>query len=291
MKNKSSIIDFSQLRAHISADSIGDDFILLNDISMIPLFDYPTKIDYAVSTICLKGNIEGTLNLQPVSIAENDVAIVLPGQIIQFTNISSDFAGLIFVMSERFTDNLELSIKNSVSVLLYLKENPVIHLAPDEIDLLSKYYDILQLTIRMPYKINRLEIIRLLLQALLYIINDFKQFQEQSGLQKSKREGLFDAFYNLVLDYYKESRKTEFYADKLCLTPKYLSTVIKEISGKSVSQWIDNYVVLEAKSLLKTSNLTIQQISDELSFANQSFFGKFFKRITGMSPKEYKQRG
>ena len=291
MKNKYSKIDLFQLKERIPNDSIGDDFILLNDISMVPLFDYPTKIDYAVSAICLEGRIDGTINLKPVSICENETLIVLPGEIVQYTYISDDFSGLVFIMSERFTDNLELSIRDSVSVLLYLKANPVIHLAPDEIELFRKYYDILQHTVRMPNNSNRLEIIRLLLQALLYIINDFRQLQEKNALQKTKHEGLFDAFYNLVLAHYKESRKTEFYANKLYLTPKYLSTLIKEISGRSVAEWIDNYVVLEAKSLLKTSNMTIQQISDELNFANQSFFGKFFKRITGMSPKEYKEKG
>ena len=270
---------------------VKEDFVLLDDIRKAPFFDYPTKMDYSVSIVCLKGSIKGALNLQPVSIGENNVAIVLPGQIIQYTYISDDFSGLAFVMSERFLDNLELGIKDSVSVMLYLKEKPVIQLAPNEIELLSKYYDIMQRTISMPFNTNRLEIIRLLLQALFYIINDFRQLQEDSGLQKSKREGLFDAFYHLVLAHYKESRKTEFYAEKLCLTPKYLSAVIKELTGKSVVEWINNYVILEAKSLLKSSNMTIQQISDELNFANQSFFGKFFKRITGMSPKDYKEKG
>ena len=81
----------------------------------------------------------------------------------------------------------------------------------------------------------------------------------------------------------------EFYADKMCLTPKYLSKVIKEKSSKSASEWIDNYVTLEARALLKSTNMTIRQISDELNFPSQSFFGKYFKRHQGMSPKEYRK--
>ena len=69
----------------------------------------------------------------------------------------------------------------------------------------------------------------------------------------------------------------------------YLSTVIKNVSGKTAAEWIDDYVILEAKSLLKSTNLTIQQISDGLNFPSQSFFGKYFKRQTGISPKEYKK--
>ena len=291
MKNRVSQFDLHWMREYVPIDAIGDDVILLHDISMVPFFDYPTKIDYAVACICLKGSIKGSINLKSVSILEHDCAIILPGQIIQYFHISNDFSGLMFIMSKRFTDNLEMSIKDSVSVLLYLKENPVIHLAPNEIEILLKYYDLLLCTVRMPNNIHRLEIIRLLLQALFYIINDFRQLFEESAIQKSKREWQFDAFYRLVLTHYKESRKTAFYAQKLCLTPKYLSAVIKKTTGKTVVEWIDNYVVLEAKSLLKTSKMSIQQISDELNFANQSFFGKFFKRITGMSPREYKGVG
>jgi len=288
MKNKTSKIDLFQLREKLPVDAIGDDIILLNDISMVPLFDYPTKMDFAIGCICLKGRIDGTINLKPISFSGNDVAFVLPGQILQYTYVSNDFSGLLLVLSERFTNNLEMSIRDSVSVMLYLKENPVIHLTPEEVDHISRYYDILLCTVRMPHNAHRLDIIRLLIQALFYIINDFRQLHEKNSLQKSKHEWLFDAFYNLVLTNYKESRNTAFYAEKLCLTPKYLSAVIKETTGKTVSDWISEYVILEAKSLLKTSNLSIQQISDELNFANQSFFGKFFKRLTGMSPKEYK---
>jgi AraC-like DNA-binding protein len=82
-----------------------------------------------------------------------------------------------------------------------------------------------------------------------------------------------------------------FYAKKLCMAPKYLSAVIKEKTGKSAFEWINDYVILEAKSLLKSTNMTIQQISDELNFANQSFFGKYFKRLAGMSPKSYRGEG
>ncbi|MDR1673524.1 MAG: helix-turn-helix domain-containing protein, partial [Bacteroidales bacterium] len=77
---------------------------------------------------------------------------------------------------------------------------------------------------------------------------------------------------------------------KLCLTSKHLSAVIKKTTGKSAFEWINDYVILEAKSLLRATNMTVQQISEELNFANQSFFGKFFKRAVGVSPKEYRQK-
>ena len=88
----------------------------------------------------------------------------------------------------------------------------------------------------------------------------------------------------------KHERSVNFYADKLCLTPHYLSSVIRETSGQTVMQWINQAVILEAKVLLKHSNLLVFQISDELNFPNPSFFSKFFKRMTGMTPAEYQKQ-
>jgi AraC-like DNA-binding protein len=107
--------------------------------------------------------------------------------------------------------------------------------------------------------------------------------------QQSKQSVLLDRFMNLVRENFRERRDVGFYADKLCLTPKYFSKIIKDNSGISASEWIDNYIILEAKALLKSTNMTIQQISDELNFPSQSFFGKYFKRVVGVSPKEYRE--
>jgi AraC-like DNA-binding protein len=100
---------------------------------------------------------------------------------------------------------------------------------------------------------------------------------------------LVEKFLDLVQTHYKEQRELSFYADKLCLTSKHLSKVVREASGTTANEWIDNHVILEAKALLKSTDLTVQQISEELKFPSQSFFGKYFKRCTGMSPSEYKK--
>jgi len=83
----------------------------------------------------------------------------------------------------------------------------------------------------------------------------------------------------------------EFYANKLCVTSKHLSKVVKATGGKPASDWFDEHVALEAKAFLKSTNMTVEQISEELNFPSQSFFGKYFKRVTGFSPSEYKGKG
>ena len=106
---------------------------------------------------------------------------------------------------------------------------------------------------------------------------------------KDRSSDYFKLLTNLLHEYYKTERSVEFYADKMNLTPKHLSRVIRNYSGKSVHQWIDEYVVLEIKNLLKYSDMSIQQISYELNFPNPSFMGQYFKRITGKTPGEYRK--
>jgi len=132
-----------------------------------------------------------------------------------------------------------------------------------------------------------MEIVKHLIQAFFY--GSSYQFHKIIDIdKKSKQEVVVEKFLNLAQANYKKQRELEFYADKLCLSTKHLSKVVKENSGTSANDWIDNYVILEAKALLNSTNMTIQQISDEMNFPSQSFFGKYFKRRVGVSPKEYR---
>jgi AraC-like DNA-binding protein len=240
-----------------------------------------------VVIICLKGDADGSIDLKPWRCVANDFFIILPEQAVQYVRRSDDFSALIITMSQRFVENLELNIKDVISVFLYLRENPVVHLNDEEMALLLNYYYTIKRAVQQVHNPHRLEMVRLLSQAFFYGINDFDQLRQKNAATNKKDE-LFNSFYRLVLQHYKTSREVGFYADKLCLAPKYLSAVIKETTGKSAFEWINDYVLLEAKSLLKSTNMTIQQISDELNFPNQSVFGKYFKRLVGMPPKEYR---
>jgi len=153
-----------------------------------------------------------------------------------------------------------------------------------------RYFYMLKSVVREKEHPNRLEIARHLTLAFFYGAGVY--FHNLADKRKrSHNEIIAEKFLNLVQSHYKEERSLEFYADKLCLTRKYISKVIKETSGKTANDIIDEHVALEAKALLKSTNMTIEQISDELNFPSQSFFGKYFKRVTGMSPSDYKKTG
>lgn len=134
----------------------------------------------------------------------------------------------------------------------------------------------------------RSEITRHITQATTYIRDTFStNCGVIQNLRLSRKEELMEAFERYVRQNFRQQRNLAFYADKLCITKRYLSEVIKQASGKTASQWIDRFVIEEAKSLLCMTNLTVTQIGYELNFSNPSFFGKYFKRHTGLTPKEY----
>ena len=124
-----------------------------------------------------------------------------------------------------------------------------------------------------------------------YIITEINQREQPGEMKQGRCEVLFDEFMSLLQQYNKRERNVSFYAKQLNITPKYLSSVVKEVSGKTAARWIDESVILEAKALLKYSGMSIQEIAYHLNFSTQSFFGKYFKQHTGTSPSRYKRKG
>ena len=106
----------------------------------------------------------------------------------------------------------------------------------------------------------------------------------------NRQEELLRLFLQLLEENYLRERNTGFYASQLCISPKYLSSIIKEQSGKTCADWIDEYISFNARSLLKDSTLSIKQISDRLGFPSQSVFGRFFKKVNGVSPKVFRNQ-
>ena len=138
----------------------------------------------------------------------------------------------------------------------------------------------------------RREVVQHLLAALLHNIKYIRTEEANDTSRRfSHQEEIFWRFIALVNEFSKNERTVGFYADKLCLTPRYLNTLIRQVSHQTVMEWINQSVILEAKVLLKHSNLLVYQISDELHFPNPSFLSaSSFKRMTGMTPQEYQKR-
>jgi AraC-like DNA-binding protein len=135
-------------------------------------------------------------------------------------------------------------------------------------------------------------LVRALLLAMFYDMSGVIYRIEQSSAKKQSRSDvLFARFIALLQENFRKERRVGWYAQQLNITAKYLSEVVKSVSKRTPNEWIDSYVVLEIRVLLKNSPKTIKEITDELNFPNQSFLGKFFKEHVGLSPSEYRKEG
>ena len=272
-------------------DFIGYDFAIFADIKDMSLSSSPTSLNAACLTVCLKGWCKLELNLQQCEMREGMLGIILPDQIVLQRERSDDFSGSFIAVSRDFMDLVIPTMQQLFPMFFMIKERPCIAVTADELQAFEEYHSFLWSKVKLKDNPYRKEITQGLLMALFYEIYDIYQGHAvKERTPKSRKEDLFARFIRYVYEFYKEERSVSFYADKMFLTPKHLSTVVKEVSGKTAGEWIDSLVILEAKAMLKSSEQSIQEIADELHFANQSFFGKYFKHHTGFSPKEYRKQ-
>lgn len=231
-----------------------------------------------------QGSARVLINLIEYTIRQTHFSVITPNSIVQIIEISPDFDMQMMAMNQDF---LPISGKEDFfSYLLHHQKNILLLLSPQEV-LQTEYYFTLMWNILQEPTFRR-EAIRHLLASLLHYIEYIAQSNMlMNPVRLTRQEDIFQRFISLVNACSKKERNVNFYADKLCLTPRYLNTVVRQASQQTVMDWINQSIILEAKILLKHGNRLVYQISDELNFPNPSFFCKFFKRMTGMTPHEY----
>ena len=165
----------------------------------------------------------------------------------------------------------------------------------NEMHQMLRYLTLMQSTMDDSFnnQLNR-HIVSSLTSAMIYqlILLAYKRIEKRvdnSG-NGGRRINYVHDFMHLVQVYYTTERAVAFYASRLFISPKYLSMLVKQATGRSAAQWIDHFVINEAKNLLRFSGKNVQQVAYALNFSNQSSFGKYFKHITGMSPTEYQKQ-
>lgn len=264
--------------------SVGEDLILL-DNQLMESPRYPFKTDMLTATICIKGSAEGSANLQKIITQPNSFNVILPGQIITHDYQSADFEARHIIMSSKFVDTLGLDNRFS----LFNSHNNIIStiLSDYELEAILTFYEMLKwnITHKNDYI---LETVRHMTLAFFYGFSHTFQ-QNITSKQTNRPQQLSDDFLMLVKQHFKQEHSLEFYANKLCVTPKHLTTTIKSTTDCTAKEWIDKHLLLEAKALLKSTNLTIQQIADTLHFTSQDVFSKYFKHHIGITPKEYRK--
>lgn len=277
-----------------SIDVVDNDIALFDTESVTSLYNYngPSKLEVVSIGLCLEGSTRFNISLREFELIPGRMVIALPNQIIEHRQFSANFRGIFFAVSKNLLESLP-KVGNVLSFFFFLKDYPCFDLNLHEQEMIKEYHAFIRKRLRNKEDMYRREVVMGLMQGFFFeLCNIFNSYAPDSSAvvkSKSRKEYIFERFYESLIQSYQSERSVKFYADQLCLTPKHLSGVVKEISGKTVGEWIDELVILEAKALLNSSSMNIQEIADRLNFANQSFFGKYFKHYTGMSPKEYRK--
>lgn len=260
--------------------------------SQMQVFRFPCRIDAFIIGVGTEGETSVSFNLHEFRLKKDSMFIFTPKNILQ-VNSQQYFKADVIAISPDFMRRINIDIKNMMPLFLKFVENPTLALTPEESRSMRGMIAQIERETRGPETHFSFDIVSGLIAATIYKVGDIMyhylaEHPEGQNNSHNRAEEYFKQFTHLLGEHFREERSVGFYARQLCITPKYLTTLIKRISGQSVSEWIDNYVILEAKALLKYSTMSIQEIAYYLNFPNQSFFGSYFKRNTGMSPSQYK---
>lgn len=274
---KVAIFKFSDLKDHFAARSV---------------LESPRKFNFQLLVRHFAGSAKIKVDMVEYDLSEPiNLIRVMSGQILMVEHISDDFDGVVVIMSNSFVESMLVYMNNALPFNVATRSNCVKHLSNEAIDLSEMFLKAIHQVLMNQTNPHLDKVLQHVLMAIFYSSEEIRnQLETESGAYTSA-DAISKEFMRLVKDNFRSERQLQFYADKLCITPRYLSRVVKECTGSSAADWIERYVVLEARALLKSTSMTIQQISDELNFPSQTFFGKYFKRRVGMSPKLYRRQG
>ncbi|WP_277089627.1 AraC family transcriptional regulator [Alistipes sp.] len=268
--------------------------IAANSASEMEIFQFPSRLNALIIGVGTEGETSLTSNLQEFRLKKDSLFIFSPKHILQVQS-NNRFKAHLIVIAPDFLKRINIDTKRMMPLFLQFGSLPCMELTHAESQSLRSFISMVEQELKGSETDFSSEIIGGLIAATIYKVGDIlthylTEHPEVDSPIHNRAEEYFRQFTELLGEHYKHERSVGFYARQLCITPKYLTTLIKRISGKSVSEWIDNYVILEAKTLLKYSNMSVQEIAYYLNFPNQSFFGSYFKRNAGMSPSQYKAK-
>ena len=272
---------------------IGDDILLIDNShtmrAELSSDNEPFRIDMTMAIIYEQGSADLKINMRDYHIEAPAVLLVLNDQIYQSAGHSEDLRSKVILMSRSFSDSLFANSGEILPLKSSIMKNPVMKIENEE-NVFGQFFQLLQNIAASPRQEFKIESARHLTLSMFYGYSHMKHEVNEVKSTNSRQEEIFTKFTELLERHHKKEREIAFYADKMCMTSKHLSQVIKDYTGKTALGLIEEYVISEAKSMLLSTTMSIQQISDELNFPSQSVFGKYFKRVAGISPSEYRNR-
>lgn len=233
-----------------------------------------------------QGWLEGRFNLNVHTVQAPAANVILPDHVLSYLGNSPDCRLRVFGMSASFAK--ELNIPFNYDFIQQLFHDPIVDMSVGWMEICNNYLDLIRNIILMPEVPDKRSMLLNLVRSLIDLLIDLYGKEQRQRPQLSRPETIARQYLALVEMHCRQHHNIEWYASEMCLTPKYIANVVKNETGKSAGDWINKNLLIYAKIMLTTTNLTIQQIGDTLGFLNQSHFGTWFRRETGVSPKVFR---
>ena len=250
-----------------------------------------TRVESHIVVLCLKGKASLFVNDQNYELQANEILITHPNITLESSMVSRDFKCRCICLAPEYIKELFSITSDNWDIRLFLEKNPVVAITPEEKKLFCRYYDLLNMKLTGSKLLCRKETIDALLKAFLYEFSDILlRFMSWRPASFSSGEKLFKMFIEELTSTYPKERGVSYYADRLYVTPKYLTSVCNEVAGHPTSFLIDQYVMKDINYLLCKTKKSVKEIANELHFTNVSFFGKYVKKHFGFSPREIRRK-
>ena len=271
---------------------VDDDLLLFERFEDVPLPKEPRRINCLFVALCLEGNARYMVDTIEYQAKKNDVIIINAGHVTNNYYLSDDCRGIAIMCSNSFFQEIIKEIHEVSTLFLFAQSHPMFHIKDQTAQTFLEYFYLIQQKVKDTSHRFRRELVGVLLNAMLYDIgNEIYQLQLDTSKKQTRAEKIFNDFILLLQAHFKFERRVNWYASQMNITPKYLSESVKQVSKRPPNDWIDRFVTMEMRVLLKNSTLSIKEIADRLHFPNQSFMGKYFKEHVGMSPMKYRKEG
>lgn len=243
--------------------------------------------------LVLEGEADLTVDHMPYKLIKGSFLTLMPSHTLRMIHVDEDFRGYLIAVSSSFMNDYGLFRQKNTSMLRYMeiRKNPCAVFEPSEAEVVRDQMLLVRSKIRQKDHYFYKEIMQNALVGLMLELGNIfsakKEFTASPAL--SRKEDLLEQFLKLLFENCREQHGVAYYAERLFITPQYLSLILKTLTGKSANKWIDDALIMEARVLLKAPQATVQQVADLLHFSDQSTFGKFFKKHMGVSPMEYRK--
>jgi len=253
--------------------------------TVVPKGEFSTP--YLVVSLCHEGELRGRYDLKPYVLRRRDIHVFLPHHRFTIEAQSDDFRATILVLDYGFAVRQRRGL--SLEASLRFSANPVFSFPEVEYAALCHCFDFLRFT-TVSHLDDREEMAVRVLNAMFEVMMSTDEMRQMPHLRASHKGELCEQFLKLVKQFHCQSRKLGWYADRLCVSTKYLAEVVKAVSGRSAVEWINDAVVLEAKTLLRSrADLTVQEVARKMGFDDQTVFTKYFKKQTGLAPTAFRR--